>query len=183
MLILLAIIAFWTAQRVSTPWKGVTLGYVMAASRAHSHQLCFWELDGSSERLVIPTSHSFRNLWAKSFPDGSWASAGSSSNSGASVPVSSCLYSWRVCAEGELWFGAKLCLLDTLSPPPTQGGASWFFAVRLCHRLVKDGCLVPWAAEAQVWSLRALPSWLHGQGTTSSCFLYKWPSGQHIIWS
>ena len=44
----------------------------------------------------------FRNLWAKSLPDGSWALSSSSSNDGAGVPVSSCLRSWRVCAEGGL---------------------------------------------------------------------------------
>lgn len=36
-----AAVGLWISQRVSPPGKGMTPGYVMAASGAHSHQLCF----------------------------------------------------------------------------------------------------------------------------------------------
>lgn len=58
--------------------------------------------------------------------------------------------------------------LGTPSSPPTWGGGPDSY-----HGLVKDGCLAPWAAAAQVGALH----WLRGQGTASPCFLSKRPSG------
>lgn len=104
----------------------------------------------------------------------------SSSNGGASMPVSSCRCSWRVCAEGGLWFRAKLCLLGT-PPIPAQGSGSMLWGGR--HWLVEDGSLASWAEDAQAQSLWALPTvapWPgrggvrgRGRSTTSSCFLFR----------
>lgn len=102
----------------------------------------------------------------------------SSSNGGASVPVSSRLRSWRVCADRGLWFGAKLCLPGT-PPLPAQGPGSVLWGG--CHWVAEDGCLAPWAADAQAQPLGPACSGSMAGGTTSSCFLCKWPPGQHIL--
>lgn len=86
---------------MSPPWKGVTPGCVMAASGAHSHQLCLLELDRSLGRLVITTSHPA----PESQPNHFQMAAGPLQSSGsgrASVPVGSCLSSERPCAKGGL---------------------------------------------------------------------------------
>lgn len=97
----------------------------------------------------------FRNLWAKSLPDGSWASAEllqQRRSQHASQQQPSFL-------ESLCWQRA-LIWSQIMSPEfsPSRCPGSWFCAVRRCHWVAENGCLAPWAADAQACSLWVLPA-------------------------
>lgn len=157
----------WITLRVPPPWKGMTSGYVMVASGAHSQPALF---PRAGQELRVAGHSSLPPHSGISGPNHFQMAVGplrsSSSNGGASMPVSSCHCSWRVCAGG-LWFRAKFCLLGT-PPIPAQGSGSMLWGG--CHWLVEDGSLAPWAADVQAQSLWALPT------------VALWPGrGYHII--
>lgn len=90
-----------------------------------------------------------------------WALRSSSSNGRARVPGSSCLPSWRGCAEGRALIWTQITSPGHYPSPPCRDTG---FVLGRVYRVVEDGCLAPWATDAQAQSLWALAAVVSGRG-------------------
>lgn len=151
----------------------------MAASRAHSHQLCFQELDRSSGRLVIPTSHPVQeslgqitSRWQLGLCGAPPATAEPACQSAAAFVLGE-----SVLTEG---FDLEPNYVSWVSP------LSLPRVLVLCCEAVSlgSGEWLPCSLGSRCSGLEPLGPARSGsmaRGTTSSCFLYKWPPGPHTL--
>lgn len=110
---------------------------------------------GWSFQLSTP----FRNLWARSLPDGSGLCGALPAAAEPACQAAAAIVLGEAVLKGGLDVDPHY--VSWALPLPSLPG-HWLCAVRRVHRVVEDGCLVPLATDAQaqsLWALAAVASW------------------------